>query len=252
MLVLAGVAIGIKCLLIYFDFPFIPTNGYFTTLVTANVFLLGFLISGVLPDYKEAEKLPSEISASLDTIIDESRVVHRQYGLVEARKAIAHTEAVADLLVKWFHKEARTGEVLAMLTGYTDLFFALGPTVQANYISRLNNEVANIRRMVLRVRSIREVPFASPAYAIAECFTFIVILSLLVAETGHYASSALITGGITFVLCYMIALIHDLDNPFNHHDNAHIADEIAISPLIMAVSRNLKKALGKRTPRSKN
>ena len=36
-----------------------------SSLVAATVFLLGFLLNGVLSDYKESEKLPGEISTSL-------------------------------------------------------------------------------------------------------------------------------------------------------------------------------------------
>ena len=36
-----------------------------SSLVAATVFLLGFLLNGVLSDYKESEKLPGELSTSL-------------------------------------------------------------------------------------------------------------------------------------------------------------------------------------------
>ena len=44
-------------------------NALFTSLVAGTIFLIGFLISGVLSDYKESEKLPSELSASIKTLI---------------------------------------------------------------------------------------------------------------------------------------------------------------------------------------
>jgi hypothetical protein len=41
-------------------------NALFTSIVAGTIFLLGFLISGVLSDYKESEKIPSELAASLN------------------------------------------------------------------------------------------------------------------------------------------------------------------------------------------
>ena len=38
-------------------------NALFTSLVAGTIFLIGFLISGVLSDYKESEKIPSELTA---------------------------------------------------------------------------------------------------------------------------------------------------------------------------------------------
>ncbi len=41
------------------------------TIITATVFILGFLLSGVLSDYKESEKLPGELAVSMGVIADE-------------------------------------------------------------------------------------------------------------------------------------------------------------------------------------
>ena len=41
------------------------------TIITANVFILGFLLTGVLSDYKESERLPGELSISMGAIADE-------------------------------------------------------------------------------------------------------------------------------------------------------------------------------------
>ena len=49
----------------------VALNPLYTGLVAGNVFLLGFLLAGVLADYKESEKLPGELAASVETIADE-------------------------------------------------------------------------------------------------------------------------------------------------------------------------------------
>ena len=45
----------------YFGYEFLTLNSIFTTIISANIFLIGFLISGVLADYKESEKLPGDL-----------------------------------------------------------------------------------------------------------------------------------------------------------------------------------------------
>lgn len=245
------VAIAVKCAFIYAGVDLLPLNGYFSTIVAANVFLLGFLISGVLPDYKEAEKLPAEIAAALDSVIDECRALAAGDGAKAAKACIAHTADVSDILVRWFHEEERTHPVMKTLSAYAELFRDLEPYTQANFIVRMKQEVASVRRMVLRIRNIRHVPFASPAYAIAEAFSAIVIGSVIVVDTGGLLSSLLITGAITYVLAYMIALINDLDNPFHYRNNPHLADEIAIEPLGI-IRSNADEALGKKVRRSRN
>src|SRR5664279_1468028 len=49
----------------------ISLNALFTGIIAANVFLMGFLLSGVLSDYKESERLPGELSACLENMAQE-------------------------------------------------------------------------------------------------------------------------------------------------------------------------------------
>ena len=240
------IALIVKVILMQQGFAFFELNSYFSTIVAANVFLLGFLISGVLPDYKEAEKLPAEIGASFDAVIDECGAIYRDKKVAPAKECLEHTQVVMDLVVKWFREKTKTRDVMQALSAYADLFVKLEPHTQANFIVRLKQEVGTIRKAILRIRNIRQVPFPSPAYAVAEGFSTIVIISVLLVDTGSLGESLLITGAITYILTYMIALINDLDNPFHYRDNAHLADEIAIEPILGAVAKNVNIALGKK------
>src|SRR5688572_1927870 len=58
----------------------VELNPLYTGLVAANVFLLGFLLAGTLADYKESEKLPGDLAASLETIADECQILYRDKG----------------------------------------------------------------------------------------------------------------------------------------------------------------------------
>lgn len=226
-----------------FGFEVMELNTYFSTLVAADVFLLGFLLSGAMPDYKEAEKIPGEMSAAFDSIAEECEVLREKK---EARKAanacLEHTRATIAVITRWFHHKERTGDVIDVLRAYAPLFAALEPHTQANFLVRLKQEVSAVRRMVIRMRNIREASVVLPAYAISEVFTGIVMLSMLFVDMGTLAESLLITGGIGYLLVYMIALIRDLDNPFQYHDKAHVQDEIALEPL-GAVDRTIRDML---------
>lgn len=237
------VVLFVKAALFFFEVPFFELNGYFSTLVAANVFLLGFLISGVLPDYKESEKLPADIAASLDVLFDECRALYADKKVKEAKDMIVHTAQVSTLLDKWFHERVRTSEVMKSLSLYAELFVALEPHTQANFLARLKQEVAGIRRMVLRIRNIRKIHFTGTAYAVAELFTILVIGSVLAVDAGPMLESLFITGLIAYVLAYMLLLIRDLDNPFDYTHNPHLSDEIAIAPL-GAVAKNMQAFLG--------
>lgn len=207
-------------------------NAYFSTLVAADVFLLGFLLSGAMPDYKEAEKIPGEMAAALDSIVEECETLRsRKASRAVATACLEHTRLVISSIKSWFYHERRTGSVIEVLRAYNEFFAAIEPHTQANFLVRMKQEVASVRRMVVRMRNIREASVVAPAYAVAELFTAVVIFSLLFVDMGTLFESVLITTAISYLLIYMILLIRDLDNPFQYHDKAHLQDEIAIEPL---------------------
>ena len=49
----------------------VSINALFTSLIAGTIFLIWFLLNGVLSDYKESEKLPWEIASTIETIYDE-------------------------------------------------------------------------------------------------------------------------------------------------------------------------------------
>ncbi len=218
-------------------------NTYFSTLVAVDMFLLGFLVSAAMPDYKEAEKIPGEMACALDSIVEECAVLRRKPGAESAADAcLAHTQAVINVVTRWFHHKEKTRDVISTLIAYSPLFARLEPHTTANFLVRLKQEVSAVRRMVIRMRNIREASVILPAYAISEMFTGIVLFSMLFVNMGTMGESLLIMGAITYLLLYMIVLIRDLDNPFQYHDKAHMQDEIAIEPL-GAVDRTIRGLL---------
>ncbi len=69
------VIILLKLVVHFFGWEIITLNAIFSGLIGANVFLMGFLLSGVLSDYKESEKIPGELAATLATIADELEIL---------------------------------------------------------------------------------------------------------------------------------------------------------------------------------
>ena len=46
-----------------------------TGIIAAEVFIVGFMLSGTAGDFKEAERLPGELAASLESVADECLIV---------------------------------------------------------------------------------------------------------------------------------------------------------------------------------
>ena len=72
---IVGLVVVAKLILHRLGWEGISINQLFSALVASNVFLLGFLLNGVLSDYKESEKIPGEIASALTLLAREVKAI---------------------------------------------------------------------------------------------------------------------------------------------------------------------------------
>jgi hypothetical protein len=206
-------------------------NALFTSLVAGTIFLIGFLISGVLSDYKESEKIPSELAVSLRSLLDDTLTNLKGKDSETAKRFMEFHRTFATKINDWFYKKERTRSILAEISRMNDFFVDFEKEgIQANYIIKLKNEQNNIRRILMRVDTIRDTDFAGSAYAIVEAMAFLTVIGLLIIRIEPFYASLFFTSLITFLLTYMIFLIRDLDNPFDYTHNGESGTEVSLKP----------------------
>lgn len=116
----------------------------------------------------------------------------------------------------WFRSEVETDTLLRQVSRLDHHFLAFEPHTQANFISRLKSEQAAIRAKLVRISTIRTTGFVSAAYAIAEIGLGLLVVGLLISDIGSPVQASFVVGVIVFFLGYMLLLIKDLDDPFEH------------------------------------
>jgi len=214
-----------------FGLEFISLNPLFTGIVTANIFLLGFLIAGVLSDYKESEKLPGDLATSIETIVDECLIIYKNKKAEQAKECLEYTLVLTNSIDDWFHKRERTRALMDKISWFNNFFLEFEPLTQANFIARLKQEQSAIRRMLIRIHTIRETSFVSSGYAIAEAITIFLIMGLLFVKIDPFYEAIFFVSAIVFLQTYMIALIKDLDDPFEYYGDNIGPDEVSLKPL---------------------
>jgi hypothetical protein len=215
-----------------FGFEIMELNALFTSLVAGTIFLIGFLISGVLSDYKESEKIPSELSASIKALFDDTYTIYKGKNSETAYRFIEFQKSFTCSVRDWFYKEERTRLILNKISMMNDFFIELDKEgVQANYIIKLKNEQNSIRKMILRIDTIRDTEFVGSAYAIVEAMGFLTGLGLIIIKIEPFYASLFITLLVTFLISYMFLLIKDLDNPFDYTVNGERGTEISLKPI---------------------
>jgi len=247
---LVSLIVVLKFLAHSFQFEFLSLSPLFTAIISANIFLVGFLITGVLADYKESEKLPGDMACSLETMLDDGMMLFHGGKTAVARSYIAHIKNLSSSLLLWLHKDERTSGVMQSVSEFNAHYLAMaGAAVQPNFIVRLKQEQHQLRRMITRIHTIRETSFSQAGYAIVEIITVILALGLVFVRIDPFFESVFFVSFVSFIIIYMLLLIKDLDNPFGYYEADALSDEVSLKPLsdfhgrIEAVLAELEKGL---------
>jgi hypothetical protein len=64
---------------------------------------------------------------------------------------------------------------------------------------------------------VRRTSYVSAGYLVAEITALVILVLLLITQIGEITPTVLVVGVISFLLFYPLALIRDLDNPFEYH-----------------------------------
>lgn len=215
-----------------FGFEVMELNALFTSLVAGTIFLIGFLITGVLSDYKESEKIPSDLTASLKSIFDDAYTIYKGKTSATALNFLEFQKAFLNSLMDWFHKKERTKSMLDKISMMNDFFIEFDKEgVLAPYVVKMKNDQSNIRKMILRIDTVRDTDFIGSAYAIVEAMGFLTTIGLIIMKIEPFYASLFFTLLVTFLISYMVFLIRDLDNPFDYGVHGESGTEISLKPL---------------------
>ncbi len=205
-------------------------NALFSAVIGATVFLIGFMISGTLSDYKESERLPSDLAASLFSIADECATIKQKHGKKAITECSTALNNIAVDALDWMRNQTSVKELLRSIDKLNSEFVSLEPFTETTFISRLKSEQSQLRKIVLRMVTIRETSFIGSAYAVAEVSSLLLVTGLIFVSRQPFGESLFFIGFITFVLAYMIALITDLDNPYDY-SNEIAGNEVSLKPI---------------------
>lgn len=227
------IAIGIfKFLAYYFDFEIMELNALFTSLVAGTIFLIGFLLAGVLSDFKESEKIPSELAASLKSLYDDTYTIAKSKNNDSAKGFIDFQSQLLTSIMHWFYKKERTQVILKKISLMNEYFATFDQEgVQPNYIIKMKNEQSSIRKMIMRIHTIRDTEFIGSAYAIVEVMGFLIAIGLVIIKIEPFYAALFFTLLVTFLILYMLFLIRDLDNPFDYCTKGETGTEVSIRPM---------------------
>jgi len=221
----------LKLLFHKYGLEIMPFNFLFVSLLIATTFLIGFLISGVVSDFKESERIPGELACSLEALYDEAIIMSKGRKGKAANDFLSFYHGFLQSLNDWFYRKVMTAKIMEGLSTMNDYFFKFEGAAQPNYIARMKREQGNIRKMVTRVHTIRETSFVESAYAVVKLLGVLVIVGLLMLNITPFFESIFFATLFSFLIIYLIFLVRDLDNPFEYEKYGETGTEVSLDPL---------------------
>lgn len=212
-----------KAAIHWLGIEFLSLNPLFTSAIGGAIFIIGFLLSSILADYKEAERLPSEIRVALEAIHDditEHAVSQERYDLTRLRTLLLDIvrSMRKGLSVERDHEDLRS--TLRHVDKLSGIFGDLERGgMQPNFVTRLRGAQDALRRSLFRIYHIQSTQFVPSIHILVYSLVASVIFLLLFLKTEGSPESALMFGFVSYMFIYALHLISMLEKPFRKgHD----------------------------------
>ena len=193
----------------------IPMNTLITAFVGAVIFTIAIIFTGTLTDYKESEKIPSELAASLLSLHMDTAIVPLPGDpVIPAMQG--HVRELVQAINGNFR--ANTWDISLVHTAMDrvngDIAVLAAKNIAPPLLVKMRNELSTVDRISNRIHTIATTSFIPTAYAIAELAIAAVVLILLFLRIEIFWEGLILFAGISGMLIGLLLLIKDMDNPF--------------------------------------
>jgi hypothetical protein len=212
--VIVGILIGVRALLWASGITGMSTTPLISSVISGGMFVMGLVVAGTLVDYRDAERAPTDVAASLYALLRETEGMCRIWGKPDMAAARALLIAVVTSL-RADITSGSTRQCQAAIEGLSQTLEELeNSDVPANYIVRLRSEQAALRKAALRVYHIQREEFLPSAKTMIMSIVVIIVLILLFTDMGGLLESLVTVGFLAFFFIYLLRLLNVIDQPF--------------------------------------
>ncbi len=218
--------LGVKFVLHTLGWEIIYLDRLHGSVISGTIFVIGFLLSATIRDYKEAERIPAEAAATLENIYEDAASIKKNYPDFDFETYKLQLQKVA----KSFRTDLRNSKShtarlqLHELNQLNADMESAG--VPANFIVKLKQQQAALVRHLFRVNYIQRITFIPSASILAWSIIIIGILLLLFTDMQSFFGSMMVTGAILFILLYVSILIQVIKTPFQ--DEGKTKDDVSL------------------------
>ena len=199
----------------YLNFDILAVTSLITAFIGGAIFTIAIIFAGTLTDYKESEKIPSEIATSIRSFYSDLDLVRVQDKTLVPRMQ-ENTATLMRVINTNFRNNVWSMEDMdsAVDSINADIARLVDLNIAPNYVIKLKTEMTNIDRISHRVKTIAETSFIPAAYAISELAAAGVIILLFFVKLDPFYEGLILFTVLSMLLIALLLLIRDMDNPF--------------------------------------
>ena len=224
-LIAALSVVVVKYFLHAFNFELIEQSSLHNGVLSSVTFVLGFLLSATISDYKESERIPADFAAQVEDMYDDAVMIHQNYPVFDLDSFRKQLRKVTLGFGKDVRK--RSYNARADIRGLGPYFAEMEKgKVPPNFIVKLKQQQTVMLRHRHRVNYIQRIKFIPSATILARSIVIMTVALLLVTNVDPFYGGLAISGIITFVLVYMLILINVISLPF--HQAGTTRDDVSL------------------------
>ncbi len=209
---------------------FIQPNFLVGSVVTGALFVMGFILAGLVTDYKEAERAPAEIRALLEKIWDEARALQAIHGKLNIEGIRSNILAIINSFIRGVEKQSGFADLRPCIENIRKLSNLVSEIemygTSSTSISRIKDARENLLKIVLRIYYIQRIAYLPSARLLADVLMIGVITVLFFTESQNITSAMATFGILAYFVNYMNRLTHILDTPFRKGEKTQ--DDISL------------------------
>jgi hypothetical protein len=212
---ITGALLVVRLVFDYLNFDVLSVTNLITAFIGGAIFTIAIIFAGTLTDYKESEKIPSEIATSIRSFYSDLDLIRVQDQTLIFRMK-ENTAALMRCITKNFRNNAwNMNEMDSAIDALNaDVSRLVDMSVPPNYVIKLKTELTNIDRISHRIKTIAETSFIPAAYAISELAAAGVIILLFFVKLDPFYEGLVLFFVLSMLLIALLLLIKDMDNPF--------------------------------------
>lgn len=208
-----GLALAVKATLHILGWEFMVLTPLHTAVISGGIFVMSFVLSAVIADYKESEKLPAEFAATIESMYEDIKGISIAHPEVNLREIQATLCEILTLI----REDVVTGnrqthhKVFELSTQLADME---QKGVPPNYLAKLKQEQALLVRSLFRINYIQTIKFLPSAHVLAQLVIVLISAILLFTKIDPVVTGTVITGVTILIFSYILLLIETVSKPF--------------------------------------